>query len=83
MWLTIFTDFFVFAEEKRTAPTYAIFQKPHGKPKNGNCRRNGGKSTVMKIIRNAHIPTDQNLADMFTKMLGAIKIQAFCQRILY
>ncbi len=41
------TDFFVFAEEKRMAPTYAIPQKPHGKPKNGNCQRNGGKSTVM------------------------------------
>jgi len=41
------TDFFVLAEEKRMAATYAISQKPHGKPKNGNCRRNGGKSTIM------------------------------------
>jgi hypothetical protein len=43
------TDFFVLAEEKHMAPSYAISQKPHGKPKNGNCRRNGGKSTVMGL----------------------------------
>jgi hypothetical protein len=29
------------------APKYSISQKPHGKPKNSNYGRNGGKSTVM------------------------------------
>jgi hypothetical protein len=43
------TDFFVLAVEKHMATTYAISQKPHGKPKNGNCSRNGCKSTVMSL----------------------------------
>jgi len=37
-------------------------------------------SNIMKI---AHIPSEQNLADMFTKMLGATKLHVLCQQILY
>jgi hypothetical protein len=41
------------------------------------------EAVASKIIRIAHIPSDQNLADMFTKTLGATKLHAFCQHILY
>lgn len=34
-------------------------------------------------IRIAFIPSEENLADMLTKPMGAMKLKTFCQRILY
>jgi hypothetical protein len=31
----------------------------------------------------AFIPSQENLADMFTKPLGAMKLKSLCHRILY
>ena len=34
-------------------------------------------------IRIAFVPSEENLADMLTKPLGATKLKAYCNRILY
>ncbi len=41
------------------------------------------EAVAAQIIRLAYIPSHQNLADMFTKALGATKLHNFCQKILY
>jgi hypothetical protein len=41
------------------------------------------EAVASNILQIAHIPSEQNLADMFTKVLGATKLHAFCQQILY
>ncbi len=61
-----------------TIPSSTL-QKKH----NEICYHCVREAVACGIIRVAHIPSDQNLADMFTKMLGATKLHAFCQRILY
>jgi hypothetical protein len=35
------------------------------------------------ILHIAYISSGENLADMFTKLLGATKLREFCQKILY
>lgn len=50
---------------------------------NAICYHYVREAVVSVILRIAHIPSDQNLADMFTKMLGATKLHAFSQQILY
>jgi hypothetical protein len=61
-----------------TIPSSTL-QKKH----NAICYHCVREAVASKIIRIAHIPADQNLADMFTKTLGATKLHAFCQQILY
>jgi hypothetical protein len=61
-----------------TIPSSTL-QKKH----NAICYHCVREAVACGIIRVAHIPSDQNLADMFTKMLGATKLHAFCQQILY
>jgi len=61
-----------------TIPSSTL-QKKH----NAICYHYVREAVASGIMRVAHIPSDQNLADMFTKMLGATKLHAFCQRILY
>ena len=41
------------------------------------------EAVASNIIRIAHIPSHQNLADMFTKPLTREKIHTFCDQILY
>ena len=41
------------------------------------------ESVATGIMRIAFIPSSENLADMFTKLLGATKLKSFTQRILY
>jgi hypothetical protein len=41
------------------------------------------EAVAPNIIRIAHIPSHQNLADMFTKPLTREKIHTFCDQILY
>jgi len=57
----------------------STLQKKH----NAICYHCVREAVASNVIRVAHIPTDQNLADMFTKPLGATKLHAFCKRILY
>jgi hypothetical protein len=57
----------------------STLQKKH----NAICYHFVREAVAAKIIRIAYIPTDQNLADMFTKILGAVKLKQLVQKILY
>ncbi len=48
---------------------------------NAICYHFEREAVASSILRIAHIPTDQNLADMLTKMLGVTKLQSFCRQI--
>jgi hypothetical protein len=41
------------------------------------------EAVAAQTIRITHVPTGQNLADMFTKPLGGCKLHEFCKRVLY
>jgi hypothetical protein len=41
------------------------------------------ENVTSKTIQIAYVPSEQNLGDMFTKMLGATKLHTMCQNILY
>jgi len=53
------------------------------KKHNSICYHRVREAVAAKIIRIAHIPTGQNLADMLTKPLGGCKLHGFCKKILY
>jgi hypothetical protein len=57
----------------------SILQKKH----NSMCYHYVRESVAAGIMRIAFIPSSENLADMFTKLLGATKLKSFAQRILY
>jgi len=57
----------------------STLQKKH----NAICYHYVREAVAAKVMRIAHIPTDENLADMFTKVLGATKLKGFVQKILY
>jgi len=61
-----------------TIPTSTL-QKKH----NSICYHYVREAVAAGCLRIAHVPSEENLADMFTKPLGAHKLKAFCQRILY
>jgi hypothetical protein len=61
-----------------TIPSSTL-QKKH----NAICYHFVRESVAAQIIRIAYIPSSENLADMFTKILGASKLKAFIQNILY
>ncbi len=61
-----------------TLPSSTI-KKKH----NAICYHRVREAVAAKTIRIAHIPTDQNLADMLTKPLGGSKLHEFCKKILY
>jgi hypothetical protein len=50
---------------------------------NAICYHYVREAVASNIMRIAHIPSEQNLADMFTKMLGATELHVLCQQILY
>jgi hypothetical protein len=60
-----------------TIPSSTL-QKKH----NAICYHFVRESVAAQIIRIAYIPSSENLADMFTKILGASKLKAFIQKIL-
>ena len=64
---------------KNTSIPSSTLQKKH----NAICYHYVREAVAAKVMRIAHIPTDQNLADMFTKVLGATKLKGFVQKILY
>jgi len=53
------------------------------KKHNARCYHRMREAVAAKVIRIAHIPTGQNLADMLTKPLGGCKLHEFCKKILY
>lgn len=61
-----------------TIPSSTL-QKKH----NAICYHFVREAVAWEIIRMAFVPSSENLADMFTKMLGATKLHNFCQNILY
>jgi hypothetical protein len=61
-----------------TIPTSTL-QKKH----NSICYHFMREAVAAKCIRIAYSPTDQNLADMMTKILPGTKLKGFVQRILY
>jgi hypothetical protein len=61
-----------------TIPSVTL-QKKH----NAICYHCVREAVAAEIMRIAYIPSSENLADMFTKILGATKLHAFCQKILY
>ena len=61
-----------------TIPSSTL-QKIH----NAICYHFVREAVAAKIIRIAYIPTDQNLADMFTKIIGAVKLKQLVKKILY
>jgi hypothetical protein len=61
-----------------TIPSSTL-QKKH----NSICYHFVREAVASNIMRTAYIPTDENLADMFTKILGATKLKSMIQRILY
>ncbi len=63
--------------------TGIFFIGAHGKKHNAICYHFIRESVAAGIIRIAYITSTKNLADMFTKLLGAIKLKTFAQQILY
>jgi hypothetical protein len=61
-----------------TVPSSTL-QKKH----NSICYHYVREAVAAKCLRIAHVPSEQNLADALTKPLGASKLKAFIQRILY
>jgi hypothetical protein len=57
----------------------SVLKKKH----NSICYHRVREAVAAQVIRIAHIPTGQNLADMFTKPLGGCKLHEFCKKILY
>jgi hypothetical protein len=57
----------------------STLQKKH----NAICYHYVREAVAAKVMCIAHIPTDENLADMFTKVLGATNLKGFIQKILY
>jgi hypothetical protein len=57
----------------------SMLKKKH----NAICYHRVREAVAAKVIRIAHIPTGQNLADMLTKPLGSCKLHEFCKKILY
>jgi hypothetical protein len=53
------------------------------KKHNSICYHRVREAVAANVIRIAHIPTGQNLADMLTKPLGGSKLHEFCKKILY
>jgi hypothetical protein len=53
------------------------------KKHNAICYHRVREAVAAQVIRIAHVPTGQNLSDMFTKPLGGCKLHEFCKRILY
>lgn len=53
------------------------------KKHNAICYHRVREAVAAKVIRIAHVPTGQNLADMLTKPLGGCKLHEFCKKILY
>ena len=41
------------------------------------------ENIAANVMRVTYIPSLENLADMFTKLLGATKLKALAQRVLY
>jgi hypothetical protein len=61
-----------------TVPSSTL-QKQH----NSICYHFVREAVAAQIMRIAYIPSGENLADMFTKPLSAIKLHEFCTKILY
>ena len=61
-----------------TIPSQTL-QRKH----NAICYHFVREAVATGVIRIAFIPSNENLADMFTKALGATKLHAFIQKILY
>ena len=61
-----------------TVPSSTL-QKKH----NSICYHYVREAVAAKCLRIAYVPSDQNLADVLTKPLGASKLRNFIQRILY
>jgi hypothetical protein len=64
---------------KNTTIPSSMLQKKH----NAICYHFVREAVASEIMQIAHVPSAENLADMFTKMLGATKLFNFCPNILY
>jgi hypothetical protein len=64
--------------QNSTIPSSTI-KKKH----NSICYHRVREAVAAGIIRIAHIPSKENLADMFTKPLPAFLLHILAQRILY
>jgi len=64
--------------DNSTVPSSTL-KKKH----NAICYHRVREAVAAQTIRIAHVPTGQNLADMFTKPLGGCKLHEFCKRVLY
>jgi len=61
-----------------TIPSSSL-QKRH----NSICFHYVHEAVASKVMHVAYIPSSENLADMFTKMLGATKLKSLMQNVLY
>jgi len=61
-----------------TVPSSTL-QKKH----NAICYHFVRESVAAEIMRIAYIPSEENLADMFTKIVGATKLKSMIQHILH
>jgi len=57
----------------------SMLQKKH----NSICYHYVREAVAAKCIHIAFVPSNENLADMLTKPMGATKLKTFAQRILY
>jgi hypothetical protein len=64
--------------QNSTIPTSTL-QKKH----NASCYHYAREAVAAKCIRIAYVPSNENLADLLTKPMGASKLKHFVQRILY
>jgi len=64
--------------ENSTIP-HSTLQRKH----NAICYHCVRESVAAGVLCIAHIPSDENLVDMFTKILGATTLKDFCSKLLY
>jgi len=64
---------------KNSTVPHSTLQQKH----NAICYHCVRESVAAGFLRIAHIPSDENLADMLTKILGVTKLKDFCSKSLY
>jgi len=64
---------------KNSTISSSTLQKKH----NAICYHYVCEAVAAGCIRVAYVPSEENLADMLTKPMGATKLKTFAQRILY
>jgi hypothetical protein len=64
---------------KNSTIPHSTLQRKH----NAICYHCVHEAVAAQVLRIAYIPSGENLADLFTKIVGASKLKDFCLKLLY